>query len=194
MADVEVVCTYKVYNVNVHKLENLIHTFFHTAQFQVEVGDAKPEEWFVVPLPIIREAIARFIDGSIIDYTYNREQQALERNVFDTVNRVRTQPFDTTGLDVLSLTIKQVHFNEILKGEKDVEYRQIKNTTMDRLTLVDKETGKRYVRQPDLLRLCAGYARDRDVLLVEVRQTIFIQTDRIEYHLGRVVEYDVKRH
>ena len=48
MADVEVICTYQVYNVNVHKLEDLIHTFFHTAQFQIEVGEAKPEEWFVV--------------------------------------------------------------------------------------------------------------------------------------------------
>lgn len=77
MADVEIVCTYKVYNVNVHKLEYLIHTFFHTAQFQVGVGYAKPEEWFVVPLPIIRETIARFIDGSIVNYSYERELQAL---------------------------------------------------------------------------------------------------------------------
>lgn len=80
MADVEVVCTYKVYNVYVHKLEGLIHTFFHTAQFQVEVGGKKPEEWFVVPLPIIREAIAKFIDGSIVNYSYEREIQALVLN------------------------------------------------------------------------------------------------------------------
>lgn len=77
MADVEVVCTYRVYNANVHKLEELIHTFFHTAQFHIEVGGKKPEEWFVVPLPIIREAIAKFIDGSIVNYCYERELQAL---------------------------------------------------------------------------------------------------------------------
>ena len=193
MADVEVLGTYRVYNVNVQKLEALIHTFFHTAQYQVEIGGKKPEEWFVVPLPIIREAIAKFIDGSIVNYTYNREQQALERNVFDSVNRLRTLPFDTAGLDVLSLTIKQVYFNEIFRGEKDVEYRQIKNTTMGKLTLVDKETGKRYVRQPNLLRLSAGYAKDRDVMLVEVCQTVFIQPNQVEYHLGRVVEYDVRK-
>lgn len=193
MADVEVVCTYRVYNVNVQKLENLIHTFFHTARFHLTVGEAEPEEWFVVPLPIIREAIAKFIDGSIVDYTYNREQQALERNIFDTVNRVRTASFDTTGMDVLSLNIKQVYFDAILKGEKDIEYRQIKETTKGRLTLVDKETGKRYVRQPQLLRLYAGYTKDRDDMLVEVLQTVFNQPDRIEYHLGRVVEYDLRR-
>lgn len=193
MADVEVICTYRVYNVDVHRLEGLIHSFFHTARFHVFVGDAEPEEWFVVPLPIIREAIARFIDGSIVEYTYNREQQALERNVLDTANRVRTAPFDTTGLDVLSLSIKQVFFNEILRGERNVEYRQIKDTTMNKLTLLDKATGKRYVRQPRLLRLASGYCKDRDVLLVEVRQTLFVRPNRIEYHLGRIVGYDLRR-
>ncbi len=79
MADVEVVSTYQVYNANVHKLEGLIHDFFHTARFYVSIGGVNPEEWFVVPLPIIRETIKKFMDGSIVNYTYNREQQALER-------------------------------------------------------------------------------------------------------------------
>ena len=87
MADVEVVRTFRVYNVDVHKLEGLIHNFFHVARFYVTIHGAEPEEWFVVPLPIIREAIAKFIDGSIVDYTYNREQQALEKSVLDTINR-----------------------------------------------------------------------------------------------------------
>ena len=78
MADVEVVGTYRVYNVNVQKLEDLIHTFFHTVQFQVEIGGKKPEEWFVVPLPIIRQAIVKFVDGSIVNYSYNRELEALD--------------------------------------------------------------------------------------------------------------------
>lgn len=80
MADVEVVSTFRVYNVDVHKLEGLIHDFFHVARFYVTINEAEPEEWFVVPLPIIREAIAKFIDGSIVNYTYNLEQQALEKS------------------------------------------------------------------------------------------------------------------
>jgi hypothetical protein len=79
MADVEVVSTFHVYNVDVHKLEGLIHDFFHTARFYVTVNGTEPEEWFVVPQPIIREAIAKFADGTIVDYIYNRELQALER-------------------------------------------------------------------------------------------------------------------
>jgi hypothetical protein len=79
MADVEIVNTYRVYNVDTHKLESLIHQFFEPARFHFTVNGSKAVEWFVVPLPIIREAIARFVDGSIVNYIYNRELQALER-------------------------------------------------------------------------------------------------------------------
>ena len=79
MADVEVVSTFRVYNVDTHKLESLLHQFFETARFHLSVGGAEAIEWFVVPLSIIREAIAKFMDGSIVDYTYNRELQALEK-------------------------------------------------------------------------------------------------------------------
>lgn len=79
MADVEVVNTYRVYNVDTHRLESLIHQFFETARFHFTVNGSEAVEWFVVPLPIIREAIARFVDGSIVSYIYNRELQALER-------------------------------------------------------------------------------------------------------------------
>lgn len=79
MADVEVVNTYRVYNVDTHKLESLIHQFFETARFHFTVNGAKAVEWYAVPLPIVREAIAKFVDGSIVNYTYNRELQALEK-------------------------------------------------------------------------------------------------------------------
>ena len=79
MADVEVVSIFRVYNVNTHKLESLIHQFFETARFHLSVNGAEAVEWFVIPLPIVREAIAKFIDGSIVEFTYNRELQVLER-------------------------------------------------------------------------------------------------------------------
>ena len=194
MADVEVISTFRVYNVDVHKLEGLIHDFFHIARFYVNIDGINPEEWFVVPLPIIREAIVKFMDGRIVDYTYNREQQSLERNIYDSVNRIRTEKFDTTGLDVLSLNIKQKYFDEILKGEKDIEYRDIKSKKNESLmTCVEKETGKRFIRRPDLLRLYVGYTKERDVLLVRVRDVIYNSPYDIEYHLGNIVEYDIKK-
>ena len=136
----------------------------------------------------------KFMDGRIVDYTYNREQQSLERNIYDSVNRIRTEKFDTTGLDVLSLNIKQKYFDEILKGEKDIEYRDIKSKKNESLmTCVEKETGKRFIRRPDLLRLYVGYTKERDVLLVRVRDVIYNSPYDIEYHLGNIVEYDIKK-
>jgi hypothetical protein len=193
MADVEVINTYKVYNINVQKLEYLLHLFFAVARFHVKVGDAVPEEWFVVPLPIIRQAIARFVDGSIVNYRYNVELEALEEIVFDKNERVRTKKTDIQGLEVLTLTVKQPHFDFIYHGEQDIESRTLRATTINKLTRLDKATGKRYIRQPNVLRLYCGYSKDRDVMLVEVKKTEFEQPDFIMYHLGRVLEYDVKK-
>lgn len=194
MADVDIIATYRVYNANVRMLEGLLHDFFHAARFYVSINSVNPEEWFVVPLPIIRETIVKILDGSIVDYTYNWEQQALERSIYDSVNRLRSEKFDTTGLDVLSLIIKQLYFDEIMKGEKVVEYRDIKSKTNEaKMTFIDKDTGKRYIRRPDILRLYAGYQKDRDVLMVRVRDVKYFPPYDIEYHLGDVIEYDIKK-
>ena len=76
MADVEVVATYGLYNVNRVKLENLIHRVFDRAQLNLELKDrfgnsVKPREWFLVPLFIINEAVERIKDGTIIEYIYD---------------------------------------------------------------------------------------------------------------------------
>jgi len=76
MADVEVVATYGLYNINRVKLENLIHRVFDTAQLNLEIPDrfgtpVKPREWFLVPLFAIDEAVERIKDGTITGYVYD---------------------------------------------------------------------------------------------------------------------------
>lgn len=39
MADVEIVATYELSNINPMKLENLIHRFFKPAQLSIEIKD-----------------------------------------------------------------------------------------------------------------------------------------------------------
>jgi len=194
MADVNIVATYKVYNINVKKLEFFIHQFFAAARFHVEVGDAKPQEWFVVPLNIIRQAISMFADGRIVNYVYNAELQALEEIVFKKNERVKTKKIDVSKFDVLSISIKQDYFDDILKGYKDVEYRNIQSKANEsRFTRLDKATGKRYIRQPHILRLYTTYSADHDTLLVEVKKTVYREPYDIEYHLGKILEYDLKK-
>lgn len=76
LADVEVVATYVLYNVNRVKLENLIHRVFDPVQLDIEIKDrfgnpVKPREWFLVPIFVINEAVERIKDGTITGYVYD---------------------------------------------------------------------------------------------------------------------------
>jgi len=82
LADVEVVATYKLANINRVKLENLIHRIFEPARLEIQILDrfgkaVVPREWFLVPVFVVDEAIKRIQDGSITDYVYSPEAAAL---------------------------------------------------------------------------------------------------------------------
>ena len=82
MADVEVVATYDLFNINRTRLENLIHRVFEPARLDIEVKDrfgrpAVPREWFLVPLFVIDEAVQRIKDGTITDFTYDPKTASL---------------------------------------------------------------------------------------------------------------------
>ena len=79
MADVEVVATYELFNINRTKLENLIHRVFAPARLEIEVLDrfgrpVVPREWFLVPLMAIDEAVEKIRDGSISGFRYDPEK------------------------------------------------------------------------------------------------------------------------
>ena len=76
LADVEVVKTYRLYNLNANKLENLFHKLFASAKLDIEMRDRfgkpyKPREWFLVPLEAIKEAVERLKDGTLSEYVYD---------------------------------------------------------------------------------------------------------------------------
>lgn len=85
MADVEVVSTYKCYNMNPHKFEQLIHRFFAEVCLNVDVFDDNgkritPREWFVVPFEIIDKTIELIISGEIINFSYDYKLKSLIKN------------------------------------------------------------------------------------------------------------------
>lgn len=82
MADVEVVATYELYNINRTKLENLLHRIFAPAKLNIEIKDrfgnpVVPREWFLVPFSVVDESVERIRDGSIKDYIYDPQQARL---------------------------------------------------------------------------------------------------------------------
>ncbi|MFE5291843.1 GIY-YIG nuclease family protein [Isoptericola sp. NPDC056618] len=82
MAAVEVVATYRTYNLKVSTLEHLLHRVFAEARLDITQSDHKgraydPSEWFVVPRSVIDQAIELIISGDIVDYVYDRAAQRL---------------------------------------------------------------------------------------------------------------------
>lgn len=82
MADVHIVTTFKCYNMNPQKLEQLLHNFFGKVCLNIDIYDAKnnrhtPREWFMIPLNVIEEAIRLIISGSILEYRYDEINERL---------------------------------------------------------------------------------------------------------------------
>lgn len=83
MAPVEIVDTYKVTgNYKTQKVEALIHRFFADAKVTLTVIDKdskeySPNEWYSVPIGVIREAIDLLNTGDIINFVYDSEKQKI---------------------------------------------------------------------------------------------------------------------
>lgn len=83
-ADVQIVATYKCYNINIQNFESLLHRFFAKVCLNVDVFDnigkrITPREWFIIPFPTIDRVIQMFIDGTIINYELDVDSMELVR-------------------------------------------------------------------------------------------------------------------
>lgn len=76
-AKVQIVKTYQVANIKASTFENLIHKLFDSVQLQVNAGIAKPKEWYIVPFPIIDQAIHYIIEGKPVAYDHNIQELIL---------------------------------------------------------------------------------------------------------------------
>ncbi len=82
LADVEIVASFKLANINRNRLEALLHKFFGEARLDLELkdrfsGQVEPREWFLVPMPAITEVIERLKDGTLENYRYDRGNATL---------------------------------------------------------------------------------------------------------------------
>lgn len=78
MAPVKIVTSWKCYNMNPQKLEQLLHNFFGKSCLNIDIFDEKkrrhtPREWFIAPLVVIEQAIELIISGEVINYKYDPE-------------------------------------------------------------------------------------------------------------------------
>lgn len=114
-------------------------------------------------------------------------------------------------MDILTLIIKQKWFDEIIKGTKKVETREIRPTTQKRHVILDEDDAIIDIIRYDAIRFYVGYNSDRDSALVEIKDVQLIeivdendnpvyydykgqknQMINIEYQLGNILEKSVK--
>lgn len=86
LADVEVIATYRLAEINRTKLERLFHRIFAPVQLDLTIHDrfghpVRPREWFLVPLEVIDDAVQRIQDGSITEVVYDPKTARLVKRI-----------------------------------------------------------------------------------------------------------------
>jgi len=180
-AKVELVASWKAYNLTVSIFESLLHRLFNDVRLQVKVGGHVPTEWFVVPYPVIEKAISCIIKE--IPISYDPISQVLIEHT--TAENSEKETIDTTGWKILTLNIKDSYFRDIVSGIKKEEYRKLKPSTLNRYTFIDE--GKRWLKKYDAIRFFVGYHKDRESALVEIVDATYdLERQVVTYSLGVV--------
>jgi hypothetical protein len=76
LSDVEIVASYKLFNINRSKLEHILHRVLSPARLDLTIQDrfgnpVKPQEWYLVPIHVIDEIVEKVRDGSITKFAYD---------------------------------------------------------------------------------------------------------------------------
>jgi len=184
-AKVEIVASWKAFNMNVSLFESLIHRVFKDVRLQVKIGSHIPEEWFVVPYPAIEKAIMCIMNEIPISYDA-ASRIIIEHTVAETPEN---KTIDTTGWKILSLNVKETYFKGIVAGTRKEESRLLKPSTIKKYTY--QEEGKRWLKKYDAIRFSVGYQKDSPNALVEIIDAVYsFEKQLIVYTLGKVLEID----
>ena len=76
MAPVKIVSSYKTFNLNPQKFENVIHQFFSERCLDIKIADKdgnykKPKEWYIAPIKVIEQVIELIINREIQNYKFD---------------------------------------------------------------------------------------------------------------------------
>jgi hypothetical protein len=85
LAEVEIVATFKLANINRKKLEALLHKVFDNTRLELVLPDrfgipVQPREWFLVPLEAIEDVIEKIKEEKIDQFRYDPKTASLTRS------------------------------------------------------------------------------------------------------------------
>jgi len=73
---------FECYNMDPHKLEQLLHKFFGKACLNIDIIDKNgdrytPREWFIAPIEVIEQSIGLILSEEIVHYRYDYESEQI---------------------------------------------------------------------------------------------------------------------
>jgi hypothetical protein len=76
MAEVDLVSSFRCYNMNTATLEGKLHALFDEVRLEIEIFDIegksyRPREWFEVPIEVIEEAVDLIVKDNIENFYYD---------------------------------------------------------------------------------------------------------------------------
>jgi len=82
MSDVKIIASYKCFNMNTQKFEQLLHKFFGNSCLNITIigndrEEHTPREWFIAPIELIKQSISLLINGEIIYYKYDDKKMEI---------------------------------------------------------------------------------------------------------------------
>lgn len=112
-AGVDIVETYRCFNIQARELEDRLHTFFDQVRLNINIPDEKgavisPREWFCVSLEAISEAVKLILLGTIQDYVYDPDT----RKIIAKKAAISECPFSADGVTPFAnaATVNIEHF------------------------------------------------------------------------------------
>ena len=83
MAPVKTIASFRCYNLNPQKFENLLHKFFWEVRLNPEIINKNgvrysANEWFIAPLEVIDQVVKLIINGEIVHYLYDVEREEIK--------------------------------------------------------------------------------------------------------------------
>lgn len=193
MSDVKVEMELAVKDCNVQKLENAIHHLFGAARFHVQVIgiDGKkyqPQEWFVVPLHIIRKAIDYIFSENGKTYVYNPAIMQIVEIRNEMEGKEKIGGINQDSLFMLSMTVTRKLYDSIVSGETTVYKHMLKETRKKRFVTRESD-GKTYLNRFDAIKFITGVGNERLYAIVEAGEPSYVpETHVVSYPLGNILE------
>lgn len=192
MADVQSEMELAVKDVNPQKLEDAIHRFFSSARFFLSIygNDKKvyrPQEWYIVPLHIIRRAVDIILQGNAAAYYYNPEIQQIVEITYGTGATVKEGQVNRQQLHVLSESISAKEYTALVSQEKKYFDVTLKETKKKKY-LLQQHNGN-YIRKYDAIEFRCGAPGKRVHTIFEVKDVTYNPDTRVlHFELGEILE------